>query len=364
VPDSRLLVQIDGETLSADDLSAIGEIQVEEASDLADAATLVANLTPDETGEWISVLDPLLDRSTPLVIQVTRGEASYRFEGKPMQASWTIDPEGSSQISVQAQDRTLELDAEEKIVAWPGTQDSAIADAILSSYGFEPKVETTSDSPDPDVHVVLQRESDLAFLRALAAKWGFAVFLEATEAGIVGHFEPIDPLADPQGELALGFGADSQHVDASVRLTEGERVKLSRIPALSDSAQDADESGDDQLQGKHSLAAQTTVLLAPDDVSGEIDPTSAAQAIARKSAFAAELRVEVDTDRADLLLRARKPVLVKGLGSQLSGSYLVQRVRHIVTVERHRQQVTLVRNALGLTGSEPFGSTSGLGGLL
>jgi hypothetical protein len=365
VPDSRLLVQIDGRTLAPDELSTIAEIQVEEASDLADAATLVANLTPDDTGGWTSVLDPLLDPSTPLVIQVTRGEASYRFEGKAVQASWTIDAERSSQISVQGQDRTVELDAEEKVVAWPGTQDSAIAEAILSSYPFiTAEVQSTTDSPDPDVHIVLQRGSDLAFLRALAAKWGFTVFLEATEFGIVGHFEPLDPLADPQAELSLGFGDDSPHIDASVNLTEGQRVKLSRIPALSDSPQDADESGDDQLQGSHSLAAQTTILLAPNDVSGELDPTSTAQAIARKSAFGAELHVEVDADRSDLLLRARKPVLVKGVGALLSGSYLVQRVRHIITVERHRQQVTLVRNALGLTGSEPFDSVSGLGGLL
>src|SRR5207253_3253728 len=120
----KLLVQIDGRTLSAGDLSAIAEIQVEEASDLADAATLVANLVPDGSGEWTSILDRLLEPSTPVVIQITRGNAGYRFEGKPAVASWTIDPEGSSQISVNVLDRTLELDAEEKIVAWPGSQDS------------------------------------------------------------------------------------------------------------------------------------------------------------------------------------------------------------------------------------------------
>lgn len=364
MPDSRLTVQIDGDTLSPDDLAAIAEIQVEEAADLADAATLVANLTPDGTGEWTSVLDRLLEPTTPLVIQVDRGDASYRFEGNSVQASWTVSAAGSSQLSVQAQDRTVVLDVDEKIVPWPGTQDSAIAEAIFSSYGFTPQVQTTPDSPDPDVHVVLQRGSDIAFLRALAAKWGFEAFLEATETGIVGHFEPIDPLADPQGELSLGFGDDSPHVDASVRLLEGRRVRLSRIPALSDSSQDAEESGDDQLQGAHSLAAQTEILLAPSEVSGELDPTSTARAFARKSAFAAELHVELESDRSDLLLRARKPVLVRGLGSVLSGSYLVQRVRHIVTVERHRQQVTLVRNALGLTGSEAFGAASRVGGFL
>ena len=173
---------------------------------------------------------------------------------------------------MSAIDRTLELDSEEKVVAWPGSQDSTIAEAILSSYGFTPQVETTTDSPDPDVHIVLQRGSDLAFLRSLATKWGYATFLEATEAGIVGHFEPIDPLADPQGELSLGFGTDSQHVDATVNLVEGQRVKLSRIPALSDSAQDADETGDDQAQGAHSLAAQTTVLLRTERRRGRARP--------------------------------------------------------------------------------------------
>jgi hypothetical protein len=358
-------LEIDGQALGDDDLKAIAEVQVEESADAADAATLTANLTPDGSGEWISVLDPLLQPLTPVVIQVTRGQASYRFEGKSAHARWTIDPEGVSQISVSAIDRTVDLDNEEKIVAWPGSQDSTIAEAILSSYGFTPQVESTPDSPDPDVHIVLQRGSDLAFLRSLAAKWGYATFLEATEAGIVGHFEPIDPLADPQGELALGFGTDSQHVDANVNLVEGQRVKASRIPPLSDSAQDADEAGDDQTQGSHSLAARTTVLLAPGDVAGELDPSSTALAVARQSAYAATLDVEVDADRSDILIRARKPLLVKGLGSSLSGSYLVQRVRHVVTVEQHRQRVTLVRNALGLTGNEQFGSAAAsLGGLL
>jgi hypothetical protein len=37
----------------------------------------------------------------------------------------------------------------------------------------------------------------------------------------------------------------------------------------------------------------------------------------------------------------------------------VERVRHRVTPERHTQQLTLVRNATGLSGDEPFGSLVG-----
>jgi hypothetical protein len=55
------------------------------------------------------------------------------------------------------------------------------------------------------------------------------------------------------------------------------------------------------------------------------------------------------------MLRAKRTVLVKGLGSALSGLYLVERVRHVLTVDSHRQHVELARNALGLKGDEPFG---------
>ena len=363
MPDTSLLIEVDGDQLSADDLGSLVEVQMEESLDVADAATLVARLDADPTGEWRSALDPLLTPSTPIVAQVSRGDVTYRFEGRSTEVSWTIDPEGASRLSVTAVDRTLELDLEEKVVAWPGTSDSDIADAIFSSYYFDADVEATPPGPDPDVHVVLQRGSDMAFLRALATKWGYATFLEPTATGIVGHFHSIDPLAEPQGELSLGFGVDAQNVTASASLVAGERVKASRIPALSNSAQTADSAGEDQSQGSHTLGGLSTILLTPDDVTGEIDLSSTARAIARHSAFAVQLTVEIDADRVGFLLRARKPVLVGGLGSSLSGRWLVQRVRHIVTLERHRQQLTLVRNALGLSGDEPFGSVGGIGGL-
>lgn len=364
MPDSRLLVELNGDRLSDEDLRSLVEVQIEESLDVADAATLVGTLDADPTGEWGSVLDPLLTPSTPVVVQISRGDTAYRFEGRSTEASWTFEPETASRLSVSAVDRTLELDLEEKVVAWPGSSDSAIAETIFSSYGFSADVESTPDGPDPDVHVVLQRGSDIGFLRALAAKWGYVAFLEAAEPRIIGHFHSIDPLAEPQAELSLGFGADAQHVSASANLVEGHEVKVARIPALSDSAQTADSDGEDQAQGARTLGGRATMLLTPDDVSGEIDPTSTAQALARRSAFAVQLTVEIDADRVGLLLRARKPVLVGGLGSTLSGRWLVQRVRHVVTLESHRQQVTLVRNAFGLSGDEPFGSSGGIAGLL
>lgn len=362
MPETRLIVELDGERLSDDDLRELGEVQAEEAADSADAAVLSAALQPAADGGWTSRLDSIATAETPVAIELSNGATSYRFDGHSAQAGWTIDPEAASQLQVKLQDRTLELDREEKVVAWPGTSDSAIAEAIFADHGMDAEVEPTPEAPDPDVHVTIQRETDLAFLRALARKWGYAVYLESAAGRTTGHFAPLDPLADPQGELSLGFGGDGRHVQVDAHLGDGRRVKAARIPPLSDTERQGDASGEDRAQGSDSLGGAATVLLTPEDVEGEVDPAAVAEGMARTAAFGVTLSAEVDAARIGRIVRARRTILVAGLGEALSGRYLVQRVRHVVTLERHAQQLTLVRNALGLSGDEPFGGGA-LGGL-
>jgi hypothetical protein len=356
--DTQLLIELDGDPIAAEDLHELAEVQVEEATMDADAATLTARVVPGADGEWTSLLEPLLTPRTPLAVQLTRGDATYRFEGLSTEASWAIDAEGWSELTVKAVDRTLELDLEEKVVAWPGTSESAVAEAIFSEHGMAAEVESTPSGPDPDVHVLIQRATDWAFLRSLATRWGYVAYLESAGGRTTGHFHPIDPLGDPQGELALGFGGDALRVQARAHLVAGQKVQAQRVPALSDTPQSGEATGDDEAQGQTSLGGQATVLLAPVDVDGEVEPAAAATGLARSSAFGVQLSVEIDTAGVGLMLRARRTVLVKGLGSTLSGLYLVERVRHVVSVDSHRQQLQLTRNALGLKGDEPFGGGS------
>ena len=91
MPDTRLKIEIDGDTVAADDLQQLHDIQVEEAVDQADAATLVARLEPGDDGEWKSLLDPLVAPQTKLVVEVTRGDVAYRFDGLSTDASWDLD---------------------------------------------------------------------------------------------------------------------------------------------------------------------------------------------------------------------------------------------------------------------------------
>jgi hypothetical protein len=359
VASTTLLLEIDDTEVSVEDLEKLADIQVEEATWEADAATLSAAVEPTDDGEWVSFLDPLAVPRTPVVVQLSRGDVVYRFEGYSTEASWEIDAEGASRLTVKAIDRSLDLDTEEKIVGWPGTSDSGIATAIFGNYGMSSLVTDTPDGPDPDVHVAFQRGTDWAFLRSLADKWGYATYLDAADTGVTGFFGPLDPTADPQAELALGFGGDAFKVTVDGKLTAGQKVKATRIPALSDSPATAESAGDDEAQGATALGGAVTVLLTPSDVDGEVEPQRVAESLARRSAYGLTLTAELDTDRVGVLFRARKPVLAKGIGSTLSGRYLVEKVRHQITLATHKQKLTLRRNALGLLGDEPFGELGG-----
>jgi hypothetical protein len=346
---SRLVIEVDGTPLTGPQLDALIEVSVEQATTEADAATLVARLDPSADGEWVSPLDALTVPRTPLVVEVSRDSTSHRFEGSSSEVVWELDAEGGSRITVKALDRVSELDEEEQITAWPGTADSSIAEAIFAKYGITPRVEQTPSAPDPDVHVVIQRGTDWSFLRSLAAKWGYELYLEVEAGQVVGHFHPVDPLADPQGTLALGFGGAAHRARVQVQLLSGQRVSATRTPVLSAAPQRASADGTEDAQGRTPLGGQTGVLLVPTDLFGEIDPDAAARSLADRAAFGAVLTVDVDTEVVGLLLRARRTVEVAGLGSTLSGLYLADRVRHVVTTAAHRQQVTLRRNALGVS---------------
>jgi phage protein D len=55
------------------------------------------------------------------------------------------------------------------------------------------------------------------------------------------------------------------------------------------------------------------------------------------------------------VLRAKQPVMVRGVGRQLSGRYYVESVLHTIRADGgYTQKFVLRRNAVGLTGQEQF----------
>jgi hypothetical protein len=71
-----------------------------------------------------------------------------------------------------------------------------------------------------------------------------------------------------------------------------------------------------------------------------------------------ELRGEVDPALYRGLLRARRPVLVRGVGARFSGIYYVQSVRTTLDGGTLTQTFVATRNATGQTGQESFGQSA------
>jgi hypothetical protein len=73
----------------------------------------------------------------------------------------------------------------------------------------------------------------------------------------------------------------------------------------------------------------------------------------------------VSTAAYGAVIRAKRPILVRGVGQQLSGAYYVERVLHTIKSDgSYLQKFTLRRNALGLKGNEQFQSQPASGGAL
>ncbi len=353
--DTRVTIEITGSDVTDDVLRAGAQIEVEEAIGEPDAASVTLSISPTSEGEWPSLLDDLASPGAELRIRVERDDVTYTFAGIAVGASWTIAPNGASQIVCRALDHTAEMDRVERTVAWPGTADSAIASSIFAAYGWATEIETTPGGPDPDVFTPIQRGTDWSFLRLLAAKWGYSTFIEVDGDKVTGHFRRIDPLAPPSATLRFGYGDEAATVDVEVDLDGGGTVLADRIPPLTDGPVTARSDGSDQSQGSEPVAAPRTTLLGPADVHGEIEPFDAATGRARDQAFAVRLTATTDPTVLGPMVRARRTLDVHGLGARLSGLYLVERVRHTLSEDHHEQQLTLVRNALGSSGGSLLG---------
>ena len=77
-----------------------------------------------------------------------------------------------------------------------------------------------------------------------------------------------------------------------------------------------------------------------------VDAQTTATAMAERSAFTASLTATLAAPNMPLL-RARRTVTVRGLGSLLDGLWLVKSVTHQITQAGHTQALALTRNALG-----------------
>jgi phage protein D len=356
-------------------LSAIKQIEVEDHAAMADMMRLrLATAVRSDGSGWTVLDDTIFTRLAKMRLSVAVGSAPLTplLEAYVVDVATTFasDP-GSSEITVTAMDPTVLMHLEEKVKPWPDVADSDVASAIFSDagYQFSPVVEPTGLAHQENDHTLLQRGTDIQFLQKLAARNGYECYVEINAAGTVeGHFHPPKPEGAPQGTLTVNSGS-ATNVDkftARYDMLGPAVAQGATIDADSGSTQPGDAAEATHTTGMGAVATTPAdrprkVLLSGLGMTQSAEVQRYAQSVVDRSSWSIHAEGELSTVGYGAVLRAKTPVMVRGVGQQFSGRYYVQRVLHSITGDGNwTQKFTLHRNAIGLTKREDFRSDNAL----
>jgi phage protein D len=278
-------------------------------------------------------------------------------------------------------DTSVLMSLEEKVATWPDLADSDIVQQIVGSYGLAAQVDSTPTVHQENDTTIVQRGSDIQFVRALAERNGLEFYFETDkDSGVVTAYCRAPQLdGTPQPDLAIQFGDDSNLRSFSARLT-GLRplnVKATQIDVSTNDTNSAQVNttqltrlGDKDLNTL--VGDPLDTLVTPKDAQAQMlllgPPTSdstelhtLAQAVRDEAGWFISASGEINSDAYQTVLRPHRLVLVKGAGTQYSGTYYVTSVAHELRGDgSYTQRFEARRNARDLDGSEQFGG-SGLG---
>jgi hypothetical protein len=280
--------------------------------------------------------------------------------------------ENKCSLEIHGLDATSLMSLEEKIKDWPNKTDSDIAREIFQQgYNLTPEVEDTSVAHDEAVATIIQRETDIQFLKRLARRNGFECFVQAEK----GFFRKPTLDDEQQPPLSIHFGNETNLIslEARVNALRPTAVEMRQFDTIGkEIINTVAESGQQRRLGRDSALSITPpdglaprLFVRHAVTTGQPEMDNLCRAMFDEAEWFVEAHGEVDGALYCGSLRARKPAPVRGVGELFSGLYYVTSVRHIFTPDRYTQRFTARRNALAPSGDEDFGDgDSLLGGLV
>lgn len=352
-------------------------LEVEENADLPGAIQLHLPIARASEGDLTFVNDARLAPFANLAVVATpegKGEECI-FDGYILAHKLHLETGiTNSTLQVWGQDASWLMNLEEKVREWVDVTDADVANSIFGKYGFTPASENTEDdspSHTEDGHSLMQRASDIQFLRNLARRNGklCRVACTSTPGQQTGYFAKPNLEGAPVLTLDLNnpeaWTVDALDLDWDV--TSPSVVKA-RQALFNDDSEDGvggetHDSGlpllDERNLARFAGREMTVLLTAPVDDAGELQLRS--RSLLREAGWFVRCEGEADVARVHAVLRVGTVVQLKGIGTLNSGNYYVWSVRHQIRPEVHRMKFVLVRNAVGPL---PSGGGGLLGGLL
>ncbi len=255
-----------------------------------------------------------------------------------------------STLTVAGGDSCLRMNREAKLAQWVDMSDSDAVTSVLSAYGFTADVATTPAGHFADKHTLLQRDTDLQFVKRLARRNGFLFWITSDEFGLeTAHFKPAPVDGEAVGDLVINLpGATLDELNISWDVERPTSVQAAQL----------DLNTLEQIDGNLAASARTVLgnrglqaitgdtrsarVLAAVNDSGDLQARG--QALLNESEWFVCAHCATSVVRLGRVVRAHQLVNLRGAGSRYSGVYLVASVRHLIDATTHIMEIGLVRN--------------------
>ncbi len=260
--------------------------------------------------------------------------------------------EGSS-LEVIGADVSIKLDREARITSWPNVTDSEAAMAVMAQNVLVPDAAPTQSRHLMTQNVLIQRGSDLAFLRMLARRNGFLFWVTSELPGVdIGHFKPAPVDAAPVATLSLkdrdaALSRLELYWDVERPTSAGVAgLDLSNKSGLTGDATESPLPAMGQV-GLSDIASEPRHALPVGVANDAGGLTAQAEAVLAEEGFFITAKGTTTPEAANATLAAHDVVELDGLGAVHSGNYLVSRAVHRIGATAHTIDLTMVRNGWG-----------------
>jgi hypothetical protein len=324
-----------------------------------DGFQLTFTIAKNKRGEYGLLQSGVLDEDTRVIIGVLFGVTLEPLIDGVIYHHQVLPGErpGTSTLTVSGRDISVMLDLEDKDEPHKNQSDSTIVTRILGEYarfGILPpfKVTPTTEVPLETERVPRQHETDLEFIRRLAAANGFVFFIEPVAMGVNrAYWGPRNRTGLPQRALTHDLGSSSNvkslrlmndalapiavkgtFVEPTTRISQDiPPLPSMRIPPLSMRTGPAR-----RIERLRCTANRNPARAA-----------TAARAAVAGAAEAVTAEGELDSVRYGRVLRAHRLVGVRGVGVSYDGRYRVERVTHRIHRGVYTQAFKLSREGTG-----------------
>jgi hypothetical protein len=375
MPAPRFAILVDGTRLSAADLGRVSALEIHEGDDVMGRALIRFRLGQGAEGTYPTLDDGPFEPGAEIQISLAApgGTDQILFTGMlSLLRPHFEEIEANAYLEVVASDHAMVLAAEDRAASYPDASDSDAAREICDRYGLGLVADETDARLGADDLLLIQRSDDWSFLRHLARRNGFVVFFEPDPATgePLCHFHARKLDEPPQADLTiLRENANLEWIDFQVAHDRPLQRSAAAIDAVAKRLVRADMASGEATLGESLFAADAEGGVVRAGADGAIrhlrgalprDVALNAHAMGRMAQdhMMIEARGTLDPALYRGLLRPHRPVLIKGVGDRLTGTYYVTDVLTTMQDGDLRQSFSAVTNALGRSGGEDFGQSA------